>query len=357
VSQVHLVDYEKPELVDPLVRAIHAATPLGAVISLTEPGLIPAARFAALLGLPHNSLACVTLLKDKWRMRQRLAEVGLSPVAARPGRTQADIEAFVAEVGKPIIVKPVDGAGSFAIFRAARPADAAGIAAELTRLGVEAFLMEEQIAGHEISVEGFSFAGRHVILAITDKLTGQNFVEIGHSMPARLARGIREQIVELVGGFLDAVGLTDGPSHTELKLSPDGPRIIEGHNRIGGDRINELVRVVYGVDMVTLTFAWAFGLAAPLPRPPVALRCAAIRYLVPPPGLVQRLGGVEEARVRRDVIELEITTRVGERIRPLAYSPDRAGHVLAQGTSVDEAIAACEAALAALALEVVAEAA
>jgi hypothetical protein len=50
----------------------------------------------------------------------------------------------------------------------------------------------------------------------------------------------RENGTEWTGGrdaLLEAVGHRDGPAHTELKLTRNGPRIIESHNRQGGDRI------------------------------------------------------------------------------------------------------------------------
>jgi len=70
----------------------------------------------------------------------------------------------------------------------------------------------------------FSFAGRHVVVAVTEKLVAEGrFVELGHTLPARIDEPAREQIVGAVTAFLDAVGLADGPTHTEVRVGPGGP--------------------------------------------------------------------------------------------------------------------------------------
>ena len=72
--------------------------------------------------------------------------------------------------------------------------------------------------GPELSVESFSFGGRHVVLAVTQKSCSANFVEIGHALPAALPDSIEEAVTASVRTFLDLVGLKDGPAHTEIKL-------------------------------------------------------------------------------------------------------------------------------------------
>lgn len=139
-------------------------------------------------------------------------------------------------------------------------------------------LAEEFLSGHEVSVEGFSQDGVHSVVAVTDKLLGEGgsgFIEAGHSVPARVDEAIRQGIVDLTGRLLDAVGLVEGPSHTEIMITDAGLRIIESHNRAGGDNIPELVRLAYGVDLVRARWrcrsAWRPGTPR-FPRPPRARR-------------------------------------------------------------------------------------
>jgi biotin carboxylase len=269
-------------------------------------------------------------------MRTRLAERGLSPVAAALGRTAEDLHAFGTEHGFPFIAKPVSATGSFGVVLVeADRVDA--VAEEFADTGASAFLLEEHLDGPEISVETFTFVGRHVVLALTDKSTGDRFVEAGHTIPAVLDEAVVSEVVELVGAFLDTVGLTDGPSHVEVKLTAAGPRIVEGHCRRGGDRINELVRLAYGVDMEELTVAWALGRTEPLAGPPPALRASAIRFADAPCGELVAVTGQDEVLSDPDVTELRVLHEIGQHVGPVRWSGDRAAYVIATGNTPAEA--------------------
>jgi biotin carboxylase len=342
VEHAVIIDYLDLDALIPVACVLAQVYPFENVISLTEDALVPAAHVAAALGLPASSVDTVCMLKDKARMRARLARAGISPVQARVGANAADIAAFVAAHGKAI-VKPVDGAGSMAVFTVAGDADIAAAVHGLAAAGVTRFLIEEYLDGPEISVESFSFGGRHVAVAITDKLVLDHHVEGGHSMPSRIGGQERAAVLRLLADFLDAMGLRDGPAHTEIKLTKRGPRIVESHNRVGGDRINELVRQAYGVNLKALALAWACGSARPLESAPPPIGAAAIRHLTPAPGLIQAISGCEQVRAMPGFVELRLDFQVGDRIGPVRCSHDRAGHVIANGAHAAEAIARCEA--------------
>ncbi len=340
-AEMHVLDYTDRDALLPLARRLHAQRPFEALVCLTELGLPVAAQLAVELGLRFTRPATVQLLKDKYAMRQLLNAQGISPVRAAAGTTAAEIATFLRTVTCPAILKPIDAGGSFGIALLHSPDEAEAAFAHLSGLGVKAFIIEEYLTGPEISVEAFSFAGKHVVVACTDKLTSgeDGFIELGHAVPAQLDPALRDEVVELVGRLLDAVKYSDGPSHTEIKLTPAGPRIIEGHDRPGGDHINELVRLAYGIDFVATTFAWACGLIEPFEAPP-ARAGSAIRFLTAPPGRLRAVRGLDELRARPDVVELGWTVAVGDSIAPLHDNTSRPGYVLVEGPDAPSAAAA-----------------
>ncbi|MEU7040966.1 ATP-grasp domain-containing protein [Streptomyces varsoviensis] len=364
VDQALLVDYADTERILPLVRSLHRSFPFQAVISLWELGLLPAAKIDNALGLGGNSLETVELLLDKSRMRRRLNALGISPVAAEVGRTEQDLRAFIEANGVPVVVKPIDEAGSIGIFAVRDESDVAQVVERFHALSkqldakdlagdLDRFLMEEYLDGPELSVETLSFDGRHVLVATTDKLsTDTGFIETGHSQPSRHPEPLLREAEELVVKFLDAVGLRDGPAHTEVKLTPRGPAIIESHNRVGGDRINDLTEIAYGIDMERYALAAPFGLLEPLRRSPAPVAGSAIRFLTPPPGRVTAVTGVEEVADDPALYDLVLSVRPGDEIPPLSWNESRVGHVIARGASADEAIAHCERLLAAVRIQV-----
>jgi biotin carboxylase len=346
VEELHVVDYDDLPAVLAVARDVHGRRPVDRAYSVTEAGLLAAAAVNEDLGLGGNPVSAVRLLKDKDRMRSLTDRPGLSPVAASVVTGPAGIRRFGREHGFPVIAKPVDATGSIGVSRLDGPEDVGPAWSVATALGLERMLVEEFLTGPEISVEAFSFGpGRHHVVALTAKETLPNFVEVGHAVPAPVPADLAAAVTEQVTALLDAVGHTDGPSHTELKLTPAGPRVIESHNRQGGDRITDLVEIVYGVDLIKLGLAWATGRLAPWTAAPAAPRGAAIRFLTPPPGIVAAIGGVEAARSLPGVVGVYLEVEPGDTIREVRSSRDRAGSVVARAG--DAATAAARAAAAA----------
>jgi hypothetical protein len=118
--------------------------------------------------------------------------------------------------------------------------------------------------------------------------------------------------------------------------------VIESHNRVGGDRISELVQAAYGIDLDLFTLGWPFRVVPELSTRPRPLRAAATRFLVAEPGRVTAIEGVEEVRAHPDTLDLEVNVAVGDTVGPLEANWSRLGQIVATGTDTTAAIAACE---------------
>ncbi|MEV6209048.1 ATP-grasp domain-containing protein [Kitasatospora sp. NPDC051914] len=350
-----IADYTDWSVLEPLVRAAHTIWKFSAALSLTEPGLEVAGRVNDLFGLGGTGFEPARLLRDKLAMRRHLAAVGAPTVAAEPLAGRESMTAFGAAHGYPFVVKPVDLTAGFALFKVDGPQDVdevweridavrqSGMDRGTTLYTVTEFLMEQYIDGPEFSVESFSFGGRHVVVAITEKLTdGRHFVELGHAQPARLGAADEARIVEAVSAFLDAIGIADGPGHTELRLSSRGPLIIEGHNRLGGDHIPDLVQAAYGIDLTRYALAWPFGLVEPLTERPEPVAAGCVRGVIGRPGRVAEITGVDELRTHPAVLAFDLAARVGSVIRPIQDNWDRLGLLAVTAPDTDAAVLLCE---------------
>ncbi len=361
-----VVDYTDWELVRPLVEAAYRTWGFRAALSLTEPGLDIAARINDLLGLGGTGYEVSHRLRDKWVMRRHLADAEGLGIAADLVSDRARLERFGAEYGYPFIVKPTDMTAGWGLLPVDGPDDLERVWGEVRRLRedgvtygttlftIQDFIMEEYVSGPEFSIEAFSFGGRHSIVAITEKLVDDgHFVELGHTLPARIDEALERDIVRTVTRFLDVIGLADGPSHTEVRIGARGPAVIESHNRIGGDRIGDLIRTAYGIDLADYAVAWPFGLVDELPDRPAPLAGACVRFLHGRPGRIQRLSGIDELEAHPDVIATELTAKVGDVVRPLQNNWDRLGLVAVRGADSDAAVATCNDLLASIDVETV----
>ncbi len=127
-----------------------------------------------------------------------------------------------------------------------------------------------------------------------------------------------------------------------MRLSERGPRVIESHNRPGGDRIRDLVEEAYGFDIERYTVAWPGGGLPALDERPAPLRSAATRFLGAEPGTVTAVEGLEAARALDGVVEVDLPVEPGSVVRPLRSSWDRLGQVIAVAPDADAAVALCE---------------
>lgn len=123
-------------------------------------------------------------------------------------------------------------------------------------------MVEEYMRGPEVSVEIMVIAGEPHILAITDKYITPPpyFVELAHCEPSGLDAGTQEQIRKVAAQAVRAIGIENAPAHVEIKVTEEGPKIVELAARLGGDFItSRLVPLSTGIDMVGASVLLATG--------------------------------------------------------------------------------------------------
>lgn len=99
------------------VAAWKAAQPLDQVECLWEPGVILAARIREKLGIAGQDVAQATLFRDKDAMKQAVHKAGIRTPKHRRAKNALECQRAAEEIGFPIIVKPIAGAGSADTFR------------------------------------------------------------------------------------------------------------------------------------------------------------------------------------------------------------------------------------------------
>lgn len=241
------------------------------------------------------------------------------------------------------IIKPADNAGS----RGVKLLQGEMKISELKREYEDCFsyarnstvVMEEIMEGPEVSVESVTVDGVTHIISITDKVTCEKpyFVEIGHIEPSRLTKEIQEQIIALTKQAITAMNIKNSPSHTEIIVTEEGPKIVEIAARLGGDFItSRLVPLSTGVNMVKASVEMELGEEVQIDAR--MSQGAAIRFFsAQDEGKVKAICGVQEALEGRGVEEVVIYVKPGDEVKPLHSSNDRIGHVIAVGKNADEA--------------------
>lgn len=282
------------------------------IVTFSEHRLRLTAAVAARCGLPFHSAETAAALTDKYRQRQALAAGGVQDTGCVLVRHPDESAAALAVTGTPAVLKPRHGAGSVDTCLVGSAAECRDRLAEFTEAEprksvqesaresapepVREFVLEEYLRGDPalaasgwgdfVSVESLVVDGEPRTVAVTGKPPlVPPFRETGHILPAPLTSATAADVVRLEQRALRALGIRHGVTHTEVKLTADGPRIIEVNGRLGGF-IAEIVQRRTGFDMVAAALRLALGLPVTAPEPPApgpAAGAVAFQYLLIPP--------------------------------------------------------------------------
>jgi biotin carboxylase len=297
------------------------------------------------LGLPHNPLGAAEATRDKAALRRALEAGAIPQPRHRRAESGADVAALAAEVGYPVVVKPVSLSASRGVIRA-DDAESAVLAAtrarsicEKTGAGSGApLLIESYVPGKEVAVEGMLRGGDLEILALFDKpdpLEGPFFEETIYVTPSRLADATQGAIKEVTNRAIAAIGLTEGPVHAELRVDDGDVWMLEIAARSIGGLCSRSLRFGFGATLEELILRHALG----LPLRERGREWAASGVMMIPitaAGVLRRIGGQEAARAVPGIAGLDITIGRGRPVTPLPEGDRYLGFLFARRESPEE---------------------
>lgn len=132
-------------------------TRIDRVECLWEPGMLLAARLRGELGVPGPDLEQTTAFRDKERMKQVLDTAGIRTPWHRRARTGDEVRAAAREVGFPLIVKPIAGAGSVDTHRVDDTRQLEAVIARVRHVpevSVEEFVEGDEFTFDTICIDG-----------------------------------------------------------------------------------------------------------------------------------------------------------------------------------------------------------
>ena len=294
--------------------------------------------------LSYEDSLCATI---KSYMRERLKECHVPIPQYFVVSNEKEFQNAVQALQGDMIVKPADNAGSRGVVLIKKDSESGKTQPEDTlavyeysksnsRNGV--VMVEEFMEGEEVSVESMTVNGETTVVTITDKLTTPPpyFVELGHAEPSRHPAKLQEQIREITKQAVAAIRLQNGPSHTEVKLTKNGPKIVELAARLGGDFItSRLVPLSTGVDMVGNSVILATGGQVELAKK--WDKGAAIRFISGESGTIKQITVPKEVYGFPGIEEIVLYNKAGDTSNGTKSSNDRLGHVIATGKDAKEA--------------------
>lgn len=330
----------------------------GVMTLATDMPMRSVAVVAKELGLIGITTETAVKATNKAEMREALQAAGVPVPKFFKVGDRAGYQAAVAQFAVPFVVKPADSSGSRGVYLVKDVADAADVERayqySLPHSRSGDVVVEEYMSGPEVSVETLTVNGVCHVIQITDKITtgAPHFVEMGHTQPSSLSDETKERIAQVAKAANRAIGIDNGPSHTEIIVTANGPKIVELGARLGGDCITtHLVPLSTGVNMVRSCIQIALG-----EMPDVTAKhqkVSAIRYFPQRAGVVKKIEGLEAAARTDGVKQISIVHGVGQTITDVTSSGDRMGFVVVQTDSFADAAATLNKVMETIAVEIV----
>lgn len=231
-----------------------------AVFTLNEYRVPLAAKVREELGIGRGiSYDAANSCRSKRVTREKLLKLGEQAVKYYLIDDETQLPNTVNKLGYPVVVKPSNDAGSNNVFCCKSENEVINAYRTIIKESENSVgqklekkvLVEEFLDGPEYSVESYTQNGVTNVIAITAKKIISPFypVEKGHTVPALLDEREENNIKQLVEKTLEILGVDDSVTHTEVKYTSDGPKIVEVNARPGGDKIPALVKAVTGYDL------------------------------------------------------------------------------------------------------------
>jgi biotin carboxylase len=235
---------ENPEEVAAQLRELGVCR----VLAGTESGVPVADHLASLIGAPGNNPLTSTARRDKFAMATALGVAGVAHARTMTAFSAGAARNVAYELGTwPVVVKPVDSAGSDRVVIARDVAEVSAAANEI--LGAsnlfgrhnEAVIVQQYLRGEQYAVNSVSQRGVHRVVEVWhDRRTplGDGRMVYDRMDLLSPADPLVAVLCDYVRACLDALGVAYGPAHSEVMLTSAGPVLIETGARLqGGDSV------------------------------------------------------------------------------------------------------------------------
>ena len=241
----------------------------GIVSFACDPGVVTAAYVAEKMGLPfQGSYKSASILQDKGLFREFLTENGFNVPHAKSYSDKKspldDIDFFT----WPVIVKPVDSAGSKGVTKVDSPKELpVAIETALSSSHNGHFIIEDFLTfdGYHSSADPFTVNGKLAFSTYSDQLFDKDadnpYTPALIVWPSSMEKTNQDYLDQEIQRLMTLLGMKTGIYNIESCVGIDGkPYIMEVSPRGGGCKIAELQRLAFGIDLIENEVRAAVGM-------------------------------------------------------------------------------------------------
>lgn len=314
----------------------------GIVTTGTDVAVITIGKICDALGLKGVSEEGASIACDKIMMKKVFEESGKVNTAdfyfADIDGTIEDYQKISEKIGYPVIFKAVDSSGSRGITcvkNASEIKHAYEAVAKVTRQ--DKFVIEKYLVGEEFGAQAYVQDGKvEFVLPHGDYVyKGDAGVPIGHYAPFNLLEyedAIYEQTIEAI----KAMKLNNCAINADFILCDGTVYVLEIGARGGATQLIELTSLYYGFDYYEKILRVAMGEKVDFsPDNEKRVPNASHLLMSNKSGVIKEIAN--EVEDMRGICEIQYDYKVGDEIRAFRVGPDRLGHIITVGDTLEEA--------------------
>jgi len=331
-----------------IARRIAEQIPVHGVLTVGTDASRTVSAVAAALELPGIRYDVAERATNKVKMRQCFKEHGVPSPDFEYVWSREDARRAVSRLGLPAVIKPADNMGARGVRLLSHKREIDDAFTDARRASVSGMLIiEEFMKGEELSIDALVWDGRIEITGIADRIINGSpyFIELGHTMPSIMPQKVQEQAVEVMKQGIRALGIDTGAAKGDIKITPEGPKIGELAARLsGGFMSGYTYPLATGVNLMSAALRISMG-EDPGDLTPRFNRVAAERAIIPPPGKITSIKGLDQARALPGVENIFTMYHVGDTFSNPTCNMGKFGNLIAVADTREELFSLCEKAL------------
>ena len=321
----------------------------GILSHAVDPGVVSAAYVAEQMGLPFQcSYEAACILQDKSKFRNFLQENGFNCPHAKGYNNLEDAMRDKEYFEWPVIVKPVDSAGSKGVTKVENPQDLAqAVDTALASSISKHFIIEDflNLDGYQSSADVFTIDGKLVYSTFSDQLfnkyAANPYTPAIEIWPSTMNLEYQDELTNELQRLFRLLGVKSGIYNVESRVCVNGKAyIMEVSPRGGGNRIAELQDMATGQNLIKNEILKALGMSMVDIATPVydGIWCNYILHSMES-GILESID-VDESFKEKHVRSIGFTKECGDRIEKFMGANQSLGTLFLQFNTRDELIKA-----------------
>lgn len=310
-----------------------------------DPGVLTASYVAEKLGLPGCPYESVQILQNKVRFRQFLTDNGFNVPKARGYSSTNEALLDFTSFNFPVIVKPVDAAGSKGVTKVESIEQLKPALDEAMRFSLKAkeIIVEDYIESKGFASDTDSFSINSDLQFVSfnnqffDAKAKNPYTPAAYSWPALMDQRHQKELANELKRLVRLLKLGTSIYNIEVRVGKDDkPYIMEVSPRGGGNRLSEMLRHASGTDLISLAVRSAIGEPIEeLQMPVYNGYWAEIILHAEKDGMFDSLF-IDPYLKKNNIIEIDLWVTEGEKVNSFNSATDAIGTLVLRFDSEEE---------------------